>query len=222
MKTYGFPSRGQVSPKGRRTPTLSIASHGFDSLPSGKSFRTLKAYYTHRDKVEKFRFPSLGKVLSDVMCYNVCSNDQRVSIPFPRESPFRQDAQKAIDQIDQMCFDSLPPGKPFQTVKSELYKYLKESFDSLRSGKCLQKYGYEDIGVAEIKFRFPSRGKVSPKSCRMRRTKLRSNSFDSLRAGKCLQSWNVGARITEHEKFRFPSDGKVSPKLTENCWLSWF
>ena len=90
---------------------------------------------------------------------------------------------------------------------------LHKSFDSLRSGKCIQRCRpearcYRDGNM----FRFPSPGKVSPKGIWNGLGCGDGISFDSLRPGKCLQSFRHIVLPSHTIRFRFPCTGKVSPK----------
>ena len=113
-----------------------------------------------------FRFPSLGKV-SPKSLDNLN--------PKQRKAVFR--------------FPSLGKVSPKVNENEVLTDAKGKSFDSLRSGKCLQRPKQEnpDIVIGG-KFRFPSLGKVSPK----------------------VLNWNVLPEM--EDEFRFPSLGKVSPK----------
>ena len=169
---------------------------------------------------------------------------------------------------ETQCFDSLPAGKclqrtgvdgattgsivsiPFQreSVSKEYsrncpYESWTRGFHSLPPGKCLQRCpGGNTQWPSKIWFRFPSSGKVSPKSQKIyAQADITYISFDSLPAGKCLQSHiaqldprpipavsipfqRESVSKGEHEPgiwfdacvFRFPSNGKVYPKQRKN------
>ena len=71
---------------------------------------------------------------------------------------------------------------------------LSESFDSLRAGKRIQSGQDSDATTTLVKFRFPSPGKVSPKS-----------------------AWTTPDGVDLAVKFRFPSRGKAYPKRQAPC-----
>ena len=63
-----------------------------------------------------FQFPSNGKVLSDAYSEGYITEENVVSIPFHRESPFGLLDQKfLLFPTKDDCFNSLPPGKSFRT-----------------------------------------------------------------------------------------------------------
>ena len=63
--------------------------HGFNSLQTGKSFRTFHKDFLLITHFFMFQFPSNGKVLSDIQLRNLLKGEDKcVSIPFKRESPF--------------------------------------------------------------------------------------------------------------------------------------
>ena len=80
-------------------------ARSFNSLQTGKSFRT-KVPTTPAKVSALFQFPSNGKVLSDELTtYHVKQNDN-VSIPFKRESPFGRTFRGTIEK--DAIFVSIP------------------------------------------------------------------------------------------------------------------
>ena len=88
-----------------------------------------------------------------------------VSIPFARESVSKEATELGRQKLQGIV--SIPFAR--ESVSKEVEEQYKaksevESFDSLRAGKCLQStYQHHPWNRGICLFRFPSRGKVSPK-----------------------------------------------------------
>ncbi len=60
---FQFPSNGKVFPNTNfRLTSAKLVSHGFNSLQTGRSFRTFRITYVQDTRIIKFQFPSNGKV----------------------------------------------------------------------------------------------------------------------------------------------------------------
>ena len=110
---FPFPSTGKVL-SDAKAPPKTTALLSFNSLPTGKSFRT------YHDKIIdlliEFPFPSNGKVLSDVVIRAAMDRKTvNVSIPFKRESPFGLQEIPHRLWTSFASFHSLPTGKSFRT-----------------------------------------------------------------------------------------------------------
>ena len=185
-----------------------------------------------------------------------------VSIPFKRES-ISKDHRNHLDSKDPLPrFNSLQTGKPIQSRRQTLPRYDTRRarfhslqtgkpiqscngslgsaemmcFDSLPTGKHIQRLYYWADACLGGEFRFPSNGKAYPKAI----TGLFYNkveSFDSLQTGKPIQSVNLISNVHHiHSvvsipfkresiskdvhigdvsgaiEFPFPSNGKAYPK----------
>ena len=88
--------------------------------------------------MEQFQFPSNGKVYSEV--HSFCLGERRwVSIPFKRESVFR--ASKEVLTTKNEIKVSIPFKREsvFRGHKREERLKAMEGFNSLQTGKCIQR-----------------------------------------------------------------------------------
>ena len=109
-----------------------------------------------------FQFPSNGKVYSESrrMGYG-CPEGIWVSIPFKRESVFRDSAKRVWTRRGKKRFNSLQTGKCIQRAKETQGKQpWKYGFNSLQTGKCIQSESKQREKIAQKVFQFPSNGKV--------------------------------------------------------------
>ena len=199
---------------------------GFNSLQTGKSFRTYTASFEELQRIV-FQFPSNGKVLSDPMLeererfqrtivsipfkrespFGLQSHNEDlvegslVSIPFKRESPFGpsewNDRRKKIKG-----FNSLQTGKSFRTIEEETEEGIMTLFQFPSNGKVLSDERGLDTDSPMYVFQFPSNGKVL------------SDKFEG------------ELNHVEYIKFQFPSNGKVLSDLVITrlaiCWYYGF
>ena len=119
------------------------------------------------------------------------------------------------------------------------------SFNSLQTGKHIQRRTPERSAGTQSRFQFPSNGKPYPKS-KNSRTRYTSNmilfqfpsngkaypksmaslhpsplhSFNSLQTGKHIQSEELNLRNEDFHKFQFPSNGKAYPKEADLLQLT--
>ena len=92
----------------------------------------------------------------------------------------------------------------------------KESFDSLRAGKCLQSDLHIGEGFNDDMFRFPLSGKVSPKQVLKDKNGSGGFTFRFPSSGKVSLKGLTPVRInaTNSKMFPFPSDGKAFANVT--------
>ena len=135
-----------------------------------------------------------------------------VSIPFKRESVFREDTKQEILNA-YACFNSLQTGKCIQRpIRNEGAPPPCCSFNSLQTGKCIQSHCKERSSITGNMFQFPSNGKVYSEKAMQKsgipfeavfqfpsngkvyseseygRHKMSDKiSFNSLQTGKCIQ-----------------------------------
>ena len=189
---FRFPSNGKVSPKLSLLLATLLSLSCFHFLQTGKSFRTMALGYAAQIFRNEFRFPSIGKVSPKFMDW---FNQGKAFFKFRFPSNGKVSPKEATkDKSEKPKVVSIP--FQWESVSKAGKKETKEckrqsSFDSLRSGKCLQRTVISSSGSTSI-------------IC-----------FDSLRSGKCLQRTDAAAmiRAINDPEFRFPSIGKVSPKL---------
>ena len=151
--------------KSFRTERLSSAEKreiiGFNSLQTGKSFRT-------DTEIPKgiagivFQFPSNGKVLSDfyrrycIIYYTLCFNSLQTGKSFR--------TRRVVGNITgswTFCFNSLQTGKSFRTWTTKETHRMLISFNSLQTGKSFRTGSVSANEVSqELLFQFPSNGKV--------------------------------------------------------------
>ena len=138
-----------------------------------------------------FQFPSNGKVYPKYHNTGLWHGWMPVSIPFKRESISKVYLSKTCIKRIQ-CFNSLQTGKYIQSILNvqPINPQEKVSIPFKRESISKADGRYEIDIKSELKFQFPSNGKVYPKSLL---SALRLPRF-------CLA-------------FQFPSNGKVYPKL---------
>ena len=89
----------------------------FNSLQTGNSIQTRKKRNISISTERQFQFPSNGKLHPNGHS-GVEDNGlgQRVSIPFKRETPSKQEESMRLDMYPGSCFNSLQTGNSIQTM----------------------------------------------------------------------------------------------------------
>ena len=108
----------------------------FNSLQTGKSFRTYSNTTGNKWVDVVFQFPSNGKVLSDGATNYQEKENQRVSIPFKRESPFGR-RQTPMPRHSRASFQFPSNGKVLSDVAQEVYQPRQTRFQFPSNGKVL-------------------------------------------------------------------------------------
>ena len=172
------------------------------------------------------------------------TDDLNVSIPFKRESiykedeygeniaipcvsiPFKRESIYKVRSRRWMVLQRKAVSIPFK--RESIYKALKvsakpspalTSFNSLQTGKHIQRRN--PITTCEgkaVMFQFPSNGKAYTKLYNLykrRYTKCVYQSFNSLQTGKHIQSKRNWDKRLDKMQFQFPSNGKAYTKWSE-------
>ena len=90
---------------------------------------------------------------------------------------------------------------------------LPTCFNSLQTGKFMEREAYRNWQHDAIEFQFPSNGKVHGKPVITELLKHFDVSFNSLQTGKFMESYNMLKGINPKYPFQFPSNGKVHGKM---------
>ena len=138
----------------------------------------------------KFQFPSNGKAYPKNQVAHAEDNWHRVSIPFKRESLSKVKRSKHLPPQSHKSFNSLQTGKPIQRNGTLYIVGLDIAFQFPSNGKAYPKQVQQCPKPSPILFQFPSNGKAYPK--------------ETSSSGKMVS-------ILE---FQFPSNGKAYPKPT--------
>ena len=93
LKKFQFPSNGKVFPNEANVITPRPDYDGFNSLQTGRSFRTIEKVEA-QVRVLKFQFPSNGKVFPNVDLQIAEDDPVPVSIPFKREGLSELDTRR--------------------------------------------------------------------------------------------------------------------------------
>ena len=167
------------------------------------------------DGVFRFQFPSNGKVYSKTNWGFEYKKSFIVSIPFKRESVFKDNTDLITDDV--LCEFQFPSnGKVYSKTlqKALVIQFKSMCFNSLQTGKCIQSNFKK--GISKTFGRYVSipfkRESVFKGQCRWRRGNSIMASFNSLQTGKCIQRKPVSTRELEDLEFQFPSNGKVYSK----------
>ncbi len=109
----------------------------FNSLQTGKSFRTYVFQHHPYNISEQFQFPSNGKVLSDEQ-NPLARFTAAIMFQFPSNGKVLSDLTQTIPYRFRSCFNSLQTGKSFRTGIKMLCKKEFPSFNSLQTGKSFR------------------------------------------------------------------------------------
>ena len=139
----------------------------------------------------------------------------QVSIPFKRESVSKvKEGILTEDPNKVLSFNSLQTGKCIQRKFASHRSEMRLLFQFPSNGKVYPKFLMAATTIALTpKFQFPSNGKVYPKDQFSDNARLLNLSFNSLQTGKCIQ--RCDQTVAHNDKtivFQFPSNGKVYPK----------
>ena len=138
---FQFPSSGKLLPNMNPLYCLSCTRMSFNSLQAGNFFQTLcLTPYLGIDNAV-FQFPSSGKLLPNTVVLVSLILVGCVSIPFKRETSSKLEAGWGFHNGSTVGFNSLQAGNFFQTGNT-IHFQLKE-----------------------VKFQFPSSGKLLPNGC---------------------------------------------------------
>ena len=187
---FQFPSNGKVDPKTKSTTIGCKLYRGFNSLQTGKCIQR--------------RTADTRSLLSNY-----------VSIPFKRESGSK--VLKGVDLTPEYTdqeFQFPSNGKVYpKLTPSSAGTKRPVSFNSLQTGKCIQRRTFRKFEATTEEFQFPSNGKVYPKA-NAQFENVSKDGFNSLQTGKCIQSRMAGSSGNTRcgNLFQFPSNGKVYPK----------
>ncbi len=137
-----------------------------------------------------FQFPSNGKVYSeaDTGLEITPAQRARVSIPFKRESVFRDMIRQSL--ANRCLFQFPSNGKVYsEPVEVEVDFLLNTSFNSLQTGKCIQS-SFISITTSKLTVSIPFKREsvfrdMDKKSVRF----FDHKSFNSLQTGKCIQRY---------------------------------
>ena len=166
LTVFQFPSNGKVDSKYRRLGRISrCGSTCFNSLQTGKWIQRFY-FIACTCRQDRFQFPSNGKVDSKATnefgrcyqthyCFNslqtgkwiqrITPNDSQcedyVSIPFKRESGFKDQPRKTPSNWKVQGFNSLQTGKWIQRGKQSATHTRQrcQGFNSLQTGKWIQR-----------------------------------------------------------------------------------
>ena len=133
--------------------------------------------------------------------------DHIVSIPFKRESVF-----KAGQEDQKFQFPSNGKVYSKKNVVEDKPPNAVESFNSLQTGKCIQRM--KSGCVVRTAFQFPSNGKVDSAEVT---TEIRA-AFQFPSNGKVDSKWGGLAGLNAIW-FQFPSNGKVDSKVSADQWF---
>ena len=155
---FQFPSNGKVFPN-TALVALAYVTYSFNSLQTGRSFRTGTALFSLLNAGDEFQFPSNGKVFPNpIRKWEEETEAVNVSIPFKREGLSEPPSQNDIFIFDEVSI-------PFKREGLSEHEMLKVADDN-------------------SEFQFPSNGKVFPNTTtRINNSPLRSVSIPFKREG---------------------------------------
>ena len=189
--------------------------YGFQFPSNGKAYsKSLNS--SLRQRLILFQFPSNGKAYSKVWLQYAPTGGVGVSIPFKRESVFKELQRQIVYEFYILdSFNSLQTGKRIQSstcILYIIYMYILVSIPFKRES-VFKEWWYYCYGRlfrrVSIPFKRESVFKVGRTICSSPASHL---SFNSLQTGKCIQSL-LGIRYNPMKrKFQFPSNGKVYSK----------
>ena len=169
-----------------------MADGCFDSLRSGKCLQSHSGRYgpqNGRRVSIPFDRESVSKEVRQE--HHRISNSNKVSIPFDRESVAKACYSETCLSNERWVsiFDSLRSGKCLQRRKRRTKKFFPtRSFDSLRSGKCLQRMMVSQYTLPKTTgFDSLQTGKSIQRYSISLRAKPNCMCFDSLQTGKSIQ-----------------------------------
>ena len=189
---FQFPSNGKAYPKYVRCACCRIAK-SFNSLQTGKPIQShLRQGKIHHQEL-LFQFPSNGKAYPKAGINRKTIN---LSIGF-NSLQTGKPIQRWVGETRSVLRTQYQVSIPFKReslskatiLKTCIRQRVPKSFNSLQTGKPIQRQPTDRCGRQSCKFQFPSNGKAYPK-------------FVGDRAGP-LPSW---------VPFQFPSNGKAYPK----------
>ena len=164
--SFQFPSNGKVYPK-RQTginqpPHLMLS---FNSLQTGKCIQR-QEHHAFRRMLQKFQFPSNGKVYpKNRSCHTSVVILYLFQFPSNGKVYPKVSETGLVDEQENRCFVSIPFKRESVSKVTERKpsKAYPPSFNSLQTGKCIQRPKYNALGTT------------------------RQRGFNSLQTGKCIQ-----------------------------------
>ena len=161
---FQFPSNGKAYPKEReslcRVPL--IKPNSFNSLQTRKPIQRGNGLGTG-DRLLTFQFPSNGK--ADPKWDTELQQRRAEEFQFPSNGKAYPKSKKAI-----------------------VTQGLRECFNSLQTGKPIQRKTHPEVREYLTEFQFPSNGKAYPKIPKERESNDTLSCFNSLQTGKPIQS----------------------------------
>ena len=150
---------------------------------------------------------------SNAKCGDKCHN--QVSIPFKRESLSKGRRLCSRVSCSRSCFNSLQTGKPIQRNTVFLPKTNRIRFQFPSNGKAYPKTG-DDKGhqmIVHLRFNSLQTGKpIQSKKQRKNAWHARTVSIPFKRESLSKVLWAVQRTNSLSEMFQFPSNGKAYPK----------
>ena len=164
LRKFQFPSNGKAYPKHANKPNGKLkAIYSFQFPSNGKAYPKLKSSWQNENN-HKLCFNSLqtGKPIQSRCFEFVSSGRNYVSIPFKRESLSKAKAKNDDKgKGDEFQFPSNGKAYPKSTPKQQSKESL--CFNSLQTGKPIQRSIPRLSLVLDTWFQFPSNGKAYPK-----------------------------------------------------------
>ena len=236
---FQFPSNGKAEPK-NSPEVIDFGAQEFQFPSNGKAEPKTGhiLYREHPHRWVRFQFPSNGKVYPKEWQDNPVSTSNGFNSLQTGKRIQRLIAALSLASI-AMAFQFPSNGKAYPKAANVvgLPKQGFKCFNSLQTGKQIQRGSRRDRNPHRHTFQFPSNGKAYPKdrtdipkrseklvsipfkresvskaSIRIRPTQV-GYCFNSLQTGKRIQRWMgfqfFGMKI---QMFQFPSNGKAYPK----------
>ncbi len=138
---FQFPSNGKVDSKEIEFTNIRLGSLSFNSLQTGKCIQ---------------RWAGNGT--------DSTTTPTKVSIPFKRESVFKVNFVSLSGMVPNTVSIPFKRESVFKVNhNNNLYHYSINRFNSLQTGKCIQRIRILFQLTTALKFQFPSNGKVYSK-----------------------------------------------------------
>ena len=135
-------------------------------------------------------------------------------MPFKRESISKANLRQ-FDTVASVSFNSLQTGKYIQRTMTVSPWVFTLMFQFPSNGKVYPKQPrLSERLILEPGFQFPSNGKAYPKLKSKSSKLIGRPCFNSLQTGKHIQSFRTAwGRNSKRIQFQFPSNGKAYPKV---------
>ena len=187
----------------------------FNSLQTGKRIqRLMPRPMAWHLTLKSFNSLQTGKRIQRKKGLPQRSTHLRVSIPFKRESVSKEFAGRHFTSGGNGV--SIPFKRESVSkvlTPREIREHTDFSFNSLQTGKRIQRHILDIDDAVSLMFQFPSNGKAYPKSIHTPMClSCIGNEFQFPSNGKAYPKDLMSHTIETDTKFQFPSNGKAYPK----------